>query len=148
MIFNHKTDLTEVLLPSLVQRRLFLSLPWLLSYGVRTVLQWLFISIYLTPQFQMQCLRKSMIPLGRTKVPVCHRSPVQVPLGRTKVPVCHRSPVQVGCMRQVLGAGALGRWEGCSGWETHVNPWLIHVNVWQKPLQYCKVISIQLIKIN
>ena len=29
----------------------------------------------------------------------------------------------------------------------HVNPWLIHVNVWQKPLQYCKVISLQLIKI-
>ena len=30
----------------------------------------------------------------------------------------------------------------------HGNPWLIHVNVWQKPLQYCKVISLQLIKIN
>ena len=60
-------------------------------------------------------------------------------------------------MRQVLGAGALGRsrgmgwggrWEGGSGWGTHVNPRLIHVNVWQKPLQYCKVISFQLIKIN
>ena len=24
----------------------------------------------------------------------------------------------------------------------------IHVNVWQKPLQYCKVISLELIKIN
>ena len=33
--------------------------------------------------------------------------------------------------------------------RTHVDPWLIHVNVWQKPLQYCKVISLQLkIKIN
>ena len=31
---------------------------------------------------------------------------------------------------------------------THVNPWLIHVNIWQKPLQYFKVISLQLIKIN
>ena len=60
-------------------------------------------------------------------------------------------------MRQVLRAGALGRprgmgWRGrqerASGWGTHVNPWLIHVNVWQKPLQYCKVISLQLIKIN
>ena len=60
-------------------------------------------------------------------------------------------------MRQVLGPGALGRprgmgwggrWEGCSGWGTHVNPWLIHVNIWQKPLQYCKVIHLQLIKIN
>ena len=60
-------------------------------------------------------------------------------------------------MRQVLRAGALGRprgigwrgrWEGGPGWGIHVNPWLIHVNVWQKPLQYCKVISLQLIKIN
>ena len=38
--------------------------------------------------------------------------------------------------------------EGGSGWVIRVNPWLIHVNVWQKPLQYCKVISLQLIKIN
>ena len=30
----------------------------------------------------------------------------------------------------------------------HVNPWLIHVSVWQKPLQYCKVIRLQLIKTN
>ena len=69
----------------------------------------------------------------------------------------NRSPAQVGCMRQVLRAGAVGRprgmgwrgmWEGGLGWGTHVNPWLIHVNVWQKPLQYCKVISLQLIKIN
>ena len=37
-----------------------------------------------------------------------------------------------------------GWWEGFSGWETHVNPCLIHVNVWQKPVQYCKVISLQL----
>ena len=59
----------------------------------------------------------------------------------------NRSPAQVGCMRQVLGAGALGRPRGM-GWVTHVNPWLIHVNVWQKPLQYYKVISLQLIKIN
>ena len=58
-------------------------------------------------------------------------------------------------MRQVLRAGALGRprgmgwrgrWEVGSGWGTHVNPWLIHVNVWQNPLQYCKVVSLQLIK--
>ena len=39
-----------------------------------------------------------------------------------------------------------GRWEGGSGWGTHVNPWLIHVNVWRKPLKYCKIISLQLIK--
>ena len=60
-------------------------------------------------------------------------------------------------MRQVLRAGALGRprgvgwggrWERGLGWGTHVNPWLIHVSVWQKPLQYCKLISLQLIKTN
>ena len=58
-------------------------------------------------------------------------------------------------MRQVFRAGELGgprgmgwgvRWEGGSGWGTHVNPWLIHVNVWQKPPQYCEVISLQLRK--
>ena len=57
----------------------------------------------------------------------------------------------------MLGPGALGRpreiggrgrWEGGWGWRIHVNPWLIHVNVWQKPLKYCKVISLQLIQIN
>ena len=30
----------------------------------------------------------------------------------------------------------------------HVTPWLIHVTVWQNPLQCCEVISLQLIKIN
>ena len=35
---------------------------------------------------------------------------------------------------------------GGSGKGTHVHPWLIHVNVWQKPLQYCKVITLQLKK--
>ena len=62
-----------------------------------------------------------------------------------------RSPAQVGCMRQVLGPRGIrlrGRWEGGSGWGIHVNLWLIHINVWQKPLQYCEVISLQLIKIN
>ena len=34
--------------------------------------------------------------------------------------------------------------EGRSGWRTHVHPWLIHGNVWQKPLKYHKIISLQL----
>ena len=60
----------------------------------------------------------------------------------------NRSPAQVGCMRQALRPGALGRprgigwrgrWEGGSGWGTHVNPWLFHFNVWQNPLQYKKL---------
>ena len=61
----------------------------------------------------------------------------------------NRSPAQVGCMRQVLKPGALGKPRG-SGWRgrwgTHVNPWLNHFNVWQNPLQYCRVIGLQLIR--
>ena len=37
-----------------------------------------------------------------------------------------------------------GSGRGSSGWGKHVHPWLIHVNIWQNPLQYCKVISLQL----
>jgi len=33
---------------------------------------------------------------------------------------------------------------GVQDGRTHVHPWLIHVDVWQKPPQYCKVISLQL----
>ena len=42
-----------------------------------------------------------------------------------------------GWERQGVGRGV---WDG----ETHVYLWLIHVNVWQKPPQYCKVSSLQL----
>ena len=54
------------------------------------------------------------------------------------------------------GHSKLVHWDNPEGWDregggrgvqdrgTHVYPWLIHVNVWQKPLQYCKVISFQL----
>ena len=47
-------------------------------------------------------------------------------------------------------------WDDPEGWDgegggrggqdgEHMgNPWLIHVSVWQKPVQYCKVISLQL----
>ena len=52
------------------------------------------------------------------------------------------------------GWGEVG-WDGM-GWEvegrfkregTYVYLWLIYVNVWQKPIQYCKAIILQL-KIN
>ena len=39
------------------------------------------------------------------------------------------------------------RREGAGGVQdggTHVHLWLIHVNVWQKPPQHCKAISLQL----
>ena len=46
------------------------------------------------------------------------------------------------------GIGWRGRREGGSEWGIHVTPWLIHVNVWQNPLQYCEMVGLQLIKIN
>ena len=60
----------------------------------------------------------------------------------------HETSAQGWCTGKTQRDGWGGRWEGGSGWGTHVNPWLIHVNVWQNPLQYCQVISLQLIKIN
>ena len=56
-------------------------------------------------------------------------------------------------MRQMLRAGALGRPRGMGQGgrqegDRDGEHMYIHVNVWEKPLQYCKVISLQLIKIN
>ena len=42
------------------------------------------------------------------------------------------------------GWGGEGGWSGVQDGGTHVHPLLIHVNVWQKPPQYYKVISLQL----
>ena len=53
---------------------------------------------------------------------------------------------RAGALGRPRGMGWGGRREGGLGWGTHVNPWLIHVNVWQNPLQYYKVINLQLIK--
>ena len=36
--------------------------------------------------------------------------------------------------------------EGFRKEETYIYLWLIHVDVWQKPTQYCKVIILQLKK--
>ena len=60
----------------------------------------------------------------------------------------HETSAQGWCTGKTQRDGMGREVGGVSGWGTHVNPWLIHVNVWQKPLQYCKVISLQLIKIN
>ena len=43
---------------------------------------------------------------------------------------------ETGCLGLVHWDDPEG-WDGGSGWGTHVRPWLIHVNVWQKSLQYC-----------
>ena len=60
----------------------------------------------------------------------------------------NETSARAGTLGRPRGMGWSGWWVGGSGWGIHVNPWLIHVNVWQKPLQYCKEISLQLIKVN
>ena len=53
------------------------------------------------------------------------------------------------CTRTTQRNGMVRDVRGVLGWQTHVHPWLIHVNVWQNPPQYCKVINLQLtLKIN
>ena len=54
------------------------------------------------------------------------------------------------------GRSKLVLWDNPEGWgreeggrgaqdgRTYVHPWLIHVDVWQKPSQYSKVIILQL----
>ena len=58
------------------------------------------------------------------------------------------------------GHPKLALWDNPEGWGgeggrsrvqdggTHVHPWLIHVDVWQKPPQYFKVTGLQLKYIN
>ena len=52
-----------------------------------------------------------------------------------------------GALRQPRGMERGGRKEGGSGWGTHVYLWWIHVNM-AKPIQYYKVIGLQLKYIN
>ena len=44
----------------------------------------------------------------------------------------HETSARAWCTGRPRGIGWRRRWEGVSGWGTLVNPWLIHVNVWQK----------------
>ena len=58
----------------------------------------------------------------------------------------HETSAQAWCTGRSRRIRWRGRWEWGLGWGILVNPLLIHVC--QKPLQYCKIISLQLIKIN
>ena len=61
----------------------------------------------------------------------------------------HETSVPGWCIGMTQRDGMGREVGGGLGWGIHVNPWQwIHVSVWQKPLQYCKVISLQLIKTN
>ena len=64
-----------------------------------------------------------------------------------------KEPVEICCMMQ---SSTPGLWDNLEGWdgvrdgrrfkreETYVYLWQIHVDVWQKPTQYCKAIILQL----
>ena len=60
----------------------------------------------------------------------------------------HETSAHGWCTGKTQRAGMGREAGGGIGMGNICNPWLIHVSVWQKPLQYCKVISLQLIKIN
>ena len=45
---------------------------------------------------------------------------------------------EAGALGQPRGMGWGGRWGGFQGGSTHVHPWLIHVDVWQKPPYFVK----------
>ena len=58
----------------------------------------------------------------------------------------HETSAQGWCTGKTQRDGMEREVGGGIGMGTHVNTWLIHINVWQKRLQYCKVISLQLTK--
>ena len=60
----------------------------------------------------------------------------------------HETSARAWCTGKTQRDGVEGEVGGGIGMGNTCKSWLIHVNVWQKPLQYCKVISLQLIKIN
>ena len=71
--------------------------------------------------------------------------------------IWNRWQIQVRCVKQgtqsrctsTTQRDGMGRevGGGVQDGGTHVHAWLIHVNVWQKPPQYCKVIILQLNKL-
>ena len=72
------------------------------------------------------------------------------------LPHVNRQPAGICCMTQSSNRYSVTTERGGMGWEvggrfkrkgTYVYLWLIHVAVWQKPTQNCKVVILQL-KIN
>ena len=99
--------------------------------------RWLMITLYARQQKRHRCIEQSF--------GLCGRGRGWDDLGEWHWKMCNII-YEMNCQSRfaagyrMLGAGALGwpramvwggRWEGCSGWGTHVHPWRIHVHVWQ-----------------
>ena len=96
------------------------------------------ITLYARQQKRHRCIEQSFGLWEKARVGWFERIAL-------KYHMWNRSPVQIRCaLGQPWGIGWGGRWKEDSEWGTYVHPWLIHVSVWQKPLQYCKVIWLQL----
>ena len=50
----------------------------------------------------------------------------------TSASLIHEAEHKAGALGQPWGMGWRGRWQGVQDGGTHVYPWLIHVDVWQK----------------
>ena len=51
---------------------------------------------------------------------------------------------EAGHPKLMLWVGWRGKWGRVQNGGTNVYLWLIHVDAWKKPSQYCKIIMIQL----
>ena len=61
-----------------------------------------------------------------------------------KLDVRSRAP-KAHSLRQPAGTGWAGRQEGQFRMDmTHVYLWLVHIDIWQKPSQYCNYPSIKI----
>ena len=52
--------------------------------------------------------------------------------------------LKAGALGQPRGMGREGDGRVVQDVGTHVHPWLIHADIWQKPPPYCKAIRFQL----
>ena len=110
-------------------------------------------TLYARQQKRHRCIEKSFGLWEKARVGWFERTVL-------KHVYCHmwnKSPVQVQCKRQVLRACALGwpwgmgwggRWEGRLRMRNTCTPMADSCQCMAKPLQYCKVISLQLKQIN
>ena len=70
--------------------------------------------------------------------------PTSLIIRKMHIKITMKQGTKASALGQPRGLGGGGMWEGVQNGGTHVYLWPIHVDVWQKPSQYCKVIILQL----